>query len=140
MRRTGNQSSAGSPSAPLWRRAARRGGRQRSRQGRFVAPSLDDLIRPLQERRRDRQAEGLGGLEVDDQLELGRLLYREVSRLRALEDLVDVQGNLPEHVIKIRAVGHEGTGMGILRDPTDGGKLALEAKLGNLCSLREEAG
>ena len=27
---------------------------------------LDHLIRPLQERRRDRQAEGLGGLEVDD--------------------------------------------------------------------------
>ena len=29
--------------------------------------SLDHLIRPLQERRRDRQAEGLNGLEVDDQ-------------------------------------------------------------------------
>ncbi len=27
---------------------------------------FDHLIRPLQERRRDRQAEGLGGLEVDD--------------------------------------------------------------------------
>ena len=38
--------------------------------------SLDDLIRPLEERRRDRQAEGLGGLEVDDQLELRRLLDR----------------------------------------------------------------
>ena len=31
---------------------------------------LDHLIRPLQERRRDRQAEGLGGLEVDDKLHL----------------------------------------------------------------------
>jgi hypothetical protein len=29
---------------------------------------FDHLIRPLQERRRDRQAEGLGGLEIDDQL------------------------------------------------------------------------
>ena len=27
-------------------------------------PSLDHLIRPLQERWRDRQAEGFGGLEV----------------------------------------------------------------------------
>jgi len=34
-----------------------------------VAPSLDHLIRPLQERLRDRQAEGRGGLEVDDQLD-----------------------------------------------------------------------
>src|SRR5204862_4519251 len=32
---------------------------------------LDDFVRPLQQGRRDRQAEGLGGLEVDDQLELG---------------------------------------------------------------------
>src|SRR6266852_3288100 len=31
--------------------------------------SLDHLIRPLQERRRDRQAEGLGRLEVDEELE-----------------------------------------------------------------------
>jgi hypothetical protein len=35
---------------------------------------LNHLIRPLQERRRDRQAEGLGGLEVDDELQLRRLL------------------------------------------------------------------
>jgi hypothetical protein len=35
---------------------------------------LDDLIRALQERLRDRQAESLRGLEVDDQLECGRLL------------------------------------------------------------------
>jgi hypothetical protein len=39
-------------------------------------PSLDDLVRPQQQRLRDRQAEGLGGLEVDDQLELGRLLVQ----------------------------------------------------------------
>jgi hypothetical protein len=44
---------------------------------------LDHLIRPLQERRRDRQAEGLRGLEVDDQLKLGRLLDGEVAGLRA---------------------------------------------------------
>ena len=35
---------------------------------------LDHLIRPLQQRLGDRQAEGLGGLEVDDQLELRGLL------------------------------------------------------------------
>jgi ion channel len=35
---------------------------------------LDYLIRPPQERRRDRQAEGFGGLEVDRQLELARAL------------------------------------------------------------------
>src|SRR6266851_4683654 len=40
---------------------------------------LNDFIRPLQQRRRDRQPEGLGGLEVDDQLELRGLLHRHVA-------------------------------------------------------------
>jgi hypothetical protein len=35
----------------------------------------------------DRQAEGLGGLEVDDQLELGGLLKRQIAWLRAFRIL-----------------------------------------------------
>ena len=35
--------------------------------------SLDHVIRPQQQRRRDREAERLGGLEVDDEFELGGL-------------------------------------------------------------------
>src|SRR6185295_18285009 len=62
-------------------------------------PSLDHLIRPLEERLGDRQAEGLGGLEVDDQLELGGLLDREIARLRVLEDLVHVgRGAAPSYL------------------------------------------
>jgi hypothetical protein len=47
------------------------------------------VIRPLQERRRDREAEGLGGLEVDRQFVLCWLFDREIAGLRAFEDLVD---------------------------------------------------
>jgi len=36
--------------------------------------------------------ERLGGLEVDDQLELGRKLYRQITRLVALEDAIDIGG------------------------------------------------
>src|SRR5881397_2132666 len=50
----------------------------------------DHLIRPQQQRGRDREAEGLGGLEVDDQLELGRLLERQICRIRALQDPIHV--------------------------------------------------
>src|SRR5215831_4582539 len=57
---------------------------------------LDHLIRPRQRRRRDRQAESLGGLEVDDQLELGWLLDGQVSGLRALEDPIHEVGGVPE--------------------------------------------
>ena len=41
-----------------------------------------------------RQAERLGGLEVDDQLELGRLHHRQVGRLVALEDPAGIDADL----------------------------------------------
>ena len=40
-----------------------------SQRGRRAGPSLYDLVRPQQYRLRDRQAERLGGLQVDDELE-----------------------------------------------------------------------
>ena len=61
---------------------------------------LDDLIRPQQERLRDRQAERLGGSEIYDQLELGRLLNGEVSGLGALEDLVHVSRGPSEQIVE----------------------------------------
>jgi hypothetical protein len=45
---------------------------------------LDDVVRPRQQRRRDREAERLRGLEVDDQLELRWLLDGEIGRFGAL--------------------------------------------------------
>ena len=59
-------------------------------------PSLDHLIRPPQQRRGDRQAEGLRGLEVDDEIELVGLLNGEVGGLRPLENLVDQVACAPE--------------------------------------------
>src|SRR4029453_7617811 len=50
--------------------------------GGTAAASLDDLIRPRQQRPRDREAEGLGGLEVDDQLILRRLLDGNIPKIR----------------------------------------------------------
>ena len=54
---------------------------------------LDHLIRPPQQRRRDRQTEGLGGLEIDDQLKLGGLLNRKIGGLSTLEDLSRVMAD-----------------------------------------------
>ncbi len=48
----------------------------------YAARSFNHLIRPLQERRRDRQAEGLGHLEVDDQLERLSLLDWQITSFR----------------------------------------------------------
>jgi hypothetical protein len=38
--------------------------------------------------------ERLGGLELDDQLEFGGVLHRQVHRLAALEDAVDIRRRL----------------------------------------------
>jgi hypothetical protein len=43
--------------------------------------SFNDFLRPHKNHRRDRQAKSLGGLKVDHQLKLRRLLDRQVSRL-----------------------------------------------------------
>jgi hypothetical protein len=52
----------------------------------------DHLIRLEEDVRGDRQVKGLGGLEIDDQLELGGLLYGQIARLRSFQNLVDVYG------------------------------------------------
>jgi len=50
-----------------------------------VADLFDHLVGAQQERLRDGQAERLGGGQVDDQFEFGRLLDRKVGRLLTLE-------------------------------------------------------
>src|SRR4030095_8563052 len=96
------------PAAPR-RPAARRGHPPARSAGSGGGPLFDPLIRPRQQRRWDREAEGLGGLEVDHQLELCRLLDREVAGLGALEDLVSVDGGTPHQITEIRAITHQPT-------------------------------
>jgi hypothetical protein len=54
------------------------------------APLLNDLVGPLKERLRDRQAKRFRGLEVDDQFDFGWQLDRQIARLRASQDEIDV--------------------------------------------------
>src|SRR5260370_39693001 len=70
----------------------------------FSVSLFDHLIRPLQERRRNRQAEGPGGLEVDKEFVGGRLLDGEVSRLRALQNPIHYRGSMAQHVGDVRAI------------------------------------
>ena len=50
--------------------------------------SFDHLVRLEKDGRGNRETKGRGGLQVDDQLEFGGLLYGQVGGRRAFEDLV----------------------------------------------------
>src|SRR5439155_13769313 len=53
------------------------------------------------------EAEHLGGRKIDDKLESGRLLDRNIAGLRTAQNLVDQLGGAPELIRDVWAVGHE---------------------------------
>ena len=53
------------------------------------------------------KTERLGSLEIDNKLEFGRRLHRQVAGLFAFEDAVDVACRLTELVRRIDAVRHQ---------------------------------
>ena len=63
--------------------------------------SFDHLVGGDEQRRRHGEAEHLGGLAIDDELELGRLHDRQVGGLRALEDAASVGADLTIGVVKL---------------------------------------
>src|SRR5262249_50993295 len=98
------------------------------------------LIRPCEEGRWDRQAEGLGGLEIDDQLELRWLLDRKISWAGALQDPVHVTRGVSPKVGSVRAVRHQAAGVRILLRSEDGRQPVLLGECRNLAPVREHDG
>src|SRR6516225_8943927 len=74
---------------------------------RSAARLLDDLVRQGQQGRRNLQAHGVGGFQVEDQRIAGRLLERQFGRARALEDAVDQVGRPLERFLDVGAIGHQ---------------------------------
>jgi hypothetical protein len=58
---------------------------------------LDPLVSASKQRRWQFEAERLGGDQVHDEVELGRLLDRNVGRFGPAQDLVDKVASVPEH-------------------------------------------
>src|SRR5262245_15506092 len=69
--------------------------------------SLDDLICPQQERLGDAETERSSRLQLDEQLELGRLLEGKICGLGALQDSVHKGRNPPKPVRELGPAGED---------------------------------
>src|SRR3954447_9808242 len=85
--------------------------------------SLDDLVGLSEEVLWDVETQRPGGLEVDDQLEGGRLLDRHVRRIGTLEDLAGVNAHQAKGSFEARSIADEAAGRSELApsiDPRNG--------------------
>src|SRR5215475_15867401 len=68
---------------------------------------FDHLVGEREQHRRNRQAERLGGLQIDDEIEFNRLLDRQIGRLRSAQNPVNITSGAPELVNKVYSIGHQ---------------------------------
>ena len=100
--------------------------------------SSNHLIRPRQYVGRNRQADLLGGFQIDHQLEFCWLLYGEVTRLGTLQNFVHINSGTPVQVGNAHAVADEPSGVDKFSPAVQRRQSALYCEVGNLFSLRIE--
>jgi hypothetical protein len=71
------------------------------------ASLFDHLVGAGEDRWRHSQTERLGGLEVEHQLILSRHLHRQIGRLLALENAIDVSCRAPVGIDRVGPVGDQ---------------------------------
>ena len=72
---------------------------------------LDYLVRQREKCRGNRQPEGLGSLEVDNEIKFGRLLYRKIGWIGPVQNLVHIKADAPDVCEGIRRIRHESSGI-----------------------------
>src|SRR5262245_17239498 len=100
--------------------------------------SLNQLISLCDEERRHFEAKCFGGLEIDHQLELRRLLDGEVGGLGALQDLVHKRGGPSMEIEKARPVRHKPSGLHDLPDSICCWQAAPGCQVCEPCSVAAE--
>src|SRR6266436_2354418 len=99
-----------SSKTPVWHVDAARGP---------STPSFDHLVGGGEQRRRNFQAERLGGLKIDHKLKLVRLHYWQVSGFGALKDFSGVYAHLAIRLNEAGGVAHQAAVDGKLAPKVD---------------------
>jgi hypothetical protein len=86
----------------------------------------------------DGQLEGLAGLEIDDQLEFGGLLDRQVGGFGAFEDAIHVCGNALPPLGRTCPIAHEPTCLDKRTVPEDRRQPVGEGELGEVGAMGKE--
>jgi len=93
------------------------------------APLFDHLVGAELDRRRQLDADRLGGLEVDDQLEFGGLLNWKIGRFRTVEYFDHVKSELTINGRGIYSIGNQSAGLGVGLKDEHGGEPLLDRQL-----------
>src|SRR5262245_18470099 len=96
---------------------------------------FEHLVSAHQERFGDRQAERLGGLEVDLKLELDRGLDGKLARLRALEDSIGIGRRAPKVIELVNSVGQQAAGLSEESARIDGREAVASCQRYDLCTM-----
>src|ERR1700752_3781358 len=89
--------------------------------------SFDQVVRAGKQRQRYSEADRFSGLEINNQLEFGRPLDRQIGGLFAFEDTMRIGGCLSELILQIWAVRQKTPRLDVLRRWKTVGSLACWA-------------
>src|SRR6266404_1916548 len=100
--------------------------------------SLDQFSCLYEERVRYRDAKGFCGLEIDHEIELGRLQDRQVGGFGPFEDFPDIDSGLTVSFQDISAVADEAAGTGVRGPFVDHRNFVVGCQSGELVAPRAE--
>ena len=84
------------------------------------------------------KADCLGGFQVNDEIELGSLLDREVARFFALEDAAGIDAGLAIRIEEARPVAHQPAGRREIANGVDRRQFLVYRKRGQLYGILQE--